>query len=231
MRPPDLLGDTEELATPLSVDVVDRYPSAQKRGNKLRVVWPPARKSKEIKSSLQKRNDPDGMLKGAPSKQLQSSRFVFESDERDIRRNFPQTTQPDPHGDLDSQAVLQESHVYNVQSSDSQPSPHDRPRRESKDAALDLTGGNQNSKALVLSQIRSQNPKLKPTSERPEPAKVVPLEDPKGWGGLIAAIQKGVLLRHVDPALSESAPQKTPTSALLEKLQERKKECMRNQGR
>lgn len=95
--------------------------------------------------------------------------------------------------------------------------------------------GNQN-KSLLLSEIRRSDVKLRPAVECSDNHGVTTRTTPNsendksGWGGLFAAIQGGVALKHIDTTRKNTPnSQESPTSALLLKLQQRKKECMRQQ--
>eukprot|EP00934_Nitzschia_sp_Nitz4_P004758 Nitzschia sp. Nitz4//scaffold3_size479765//427135//428531//NITZ4_000181-RA/size479765-augustus-gene-1.585-mRNA-1//1//CDS//3329551001//4748//frame0 len=87
--------------------------------------------------------------------------------------------------------------------------------------------GNGAKNAALLAQIRTHDLELKPVDIVSPEGKTIKDKASTPAGGLIAAIQAGVALKHVTaPSRRETSPT-THTSALLAKLQQRKKECQR----
>lgn len=81
-------------------------------------------------------------------------------------------------------------------------------------------------KAQLMSQIRSKNIQLKKIDDCAKPSSTS-----AGPGGLFAAIQAGVALKHVSPPPEGKNRNSRPpqqTNLFLAKLQERKKECLRH---
>ncbi len=183
----------------------DVRPSSCKRKGKPREVWPQTRESEVYKLPF---ND-ETHYYSKPSDICEGRNVLYEQQRTRSNEKYKVKQVPKSKHDVRASSDEAARIISSNQCS--------RPKNSNQD------------KKILLSQIRKQRFNLKSASERPENPQLPKSNNEMDM--MFAAIQNGVVLKHIEvPTKNSNQNQKSPTTALLAQLQERKKAYMRLEG-